>query len=66
MTQLVLGAATVDFTGVTLPFAAGDLLTSSMGLIGVVGSFILLGLAVMFTPKIISVIRAAAATKGGK
>jgi hypothetical protein len=54
----------IDFTGVTLPFDASDLLTSSMGLVGVVGGFVLLGLAVVFVPKIISVIRSAAATKG--
>jgi hypothetical protein len=54
----------IDFTGITLPFDASDLLTSSMGLVGVVGGFVLLGLAVVFVPKIISVIRAAAATRG--
>lgn len=55
---------TIDFTGITLPFDASDLLTSSMGLVGVVGGFVLLGLAVLFVPKIIAVIRSAAATRG--
>lgn len=54
----------VDFSGVSLPFSAGDLLSSAMGLLGVLGPFVLLGLAVVFTPKIISVIRSAAATRG--
>lgn len=54
----------VDFSGVSLPFSAGDLLSSSMGLLGVLGPFVLLGLALLFTPKIISVIRSAAATRG--
>lgn len=54
----------VDFSGVSLPFSAGDLLSSAMGLLEVLGPFVLLGLAVVFTPKIISVIRSAAATRG--
>lgn len=54
----------VDFSGVSLPFDAGDLLSSAMGLLGVLGPFVLLGLALAFTPKIISVIRSAAATRG--
>lgn len=54
----------VDFTGVSLPFTPTDLLTSSTGLLGVVGGFVLLGLAVYFVPKLISVIRSAAGTRG--
>lgn len=54
----------VDFSGVSLPFSASDLLSSAMGLLGVLGPFVLLGLALAFTPKIISVIRSAAATRG--
>lgn len=54
----------VDFTGVSLPFDAADLLSSAMGLLGVVGPFVLLGLAIVFTPKIIGVIRNAANTRG--
>lgn len=53
----------VDFTGVSLPFDAADLLSSAMGLLGVVGPFVLLGLAIVFTPKIIGVIRNAANTR---
>lgn len=54
----------IDFTGVTLPFDAGDLLSSAMGFLGVVGPFVLLGLAIVFVPKIIGVIRNAAGTRG--
>ncbi|USK56373.1 hypothetical protein LIS82_07845 [Cytobacillus solani] len=56
----------IDFTGVTLPFEVADLLTSAMGLLKILGPFVLLGLAIMFVPKLISVIRTSAATKGGK
>jgi len=56
----------IDFSGVTLPFGAGELLDSTMGFIGVLGPFILLGLAVIFTPRIIQVIRNAAASRGGR
>ncbi|MBU8905573.1 hypothetical protein KH400_03065 [Desertibacillus haloalkaliphilus] len=54
----------VDFSGVTLPFDAADLLTSAVELLGVVGPFVLLGLAVVFTPKIIGLIRNAAGSGG--
>lgn len=56
----------IDFTGVTLPFAVADLLAAAMGLLKVLGPFVLLGLAVMFVPKLIAVIRTAAATKNGR
>ncbi len=55
----------IDFSGITLPFSAGDLLSSAVDLLGVVGPFVLLGLAVMFAPKLIGLIRQAAG-KGGK
>ncbi|WP_203557687.1 hypothetical protein [Bacillus sp. B15-48] len=47
----------IDFTGVSLPFSVTDLLTSGSGLLGLVGGFVLLGLAFKFVPRIISVIR---------
>lgn len=53
-------AAAVDFSGVTLPFSPVDLLTSSIGLLGALGGFVLLGLAIIFVPKIIGVIRESA------
>ncbi|MBP3040574.1 hypothetical protein J9303_13870 [Bacillaceae bacterium Marseille-Q3522] len=50
----------IDFTGITLPFSVTDLLSSSMGLIGLLAGFILLGIAVAFTPRLISLIKNAA------
>lgn len=64
--MFVIGTETaaIDFSGVSLPFDVADLLDSAMGLIGVLGPFVLLGLAIVFTPKLISIIRRAAATRG--
>jgi hypothetical protein len=53
--NLVLGAA-VDFTGVTLPFSVTDLVTSGNALLALVGTFVLLGLAFRFVPKLITLI----------
>lgn len=50
----------IDFSGITLPFTAGQLLTAATELLGVVGPFVLLGLAFVIAPYIISLIRAAA------
>ena len=49
----------VDFSGVTLPFTVGDLISSGNGLLGLIGTFVLLGLAFKFAPKVISLIRTA-------
>lgn len=46
----------VDFAGITLPFTAQDLLTAGVGLLGVVGAFVLLALAFKVVPKLISLI----------
>jgi hypothetical protein len=56
----------IDFSGISLPFSVNDLLGSSMGLLGIVGSFVLLGLAIVYVPKLIGVIRASANSKGTK
>jgi len=45
------------FEGVTLPFEVSDLLTAAMGLVKLLGPFVLLGLALVFAPRIIRVIR---------
>lgn len=44
----------VDFSKVTLPFSASDLLQSGFSIIFVFGPFILLGLAIVFAPKLIN------------
>jgi len=46
----------IDFTGITLPFTAQELLTAGVGLLGVVGAFVLLALAFRVVPKLISLI----------
>lgn len=53
----------IDFSGITLPFGAGDLLTAGVELLGVVGPFVLLGLAFIFAPYIITLIKTAAAKR---
>ncbi len=54
----------VDFSGVTLPFNASDLLSSGTGLLGVVGGLVLLGLAFPIVAKLISIIRTAVSNRG--
>lgn len=56
--MLVIGAS-IDFSGVSLPFTVTDLISSGNGLLGLVGAFVLLGLAFAFAPKIIQLIRQA-------
>lgn len=46
----------LDFSGITLPFSPSDLLTSGVGILGVVGGFVLLGLAFLMAPKLINII----------
>lgn len=47
----------LDFTGIKLPFSANDLLDSGVGLLAVVGAFVLLALAFTVVPKLIEIIR---------
>jgi hypothetical protein len=47
----------IDFSGISLPFAATDLLSSGVGLLGVVGGFVLLALAFPMVMKLIAVIK---------
>ncbi|AIF45724.1 hypothetical protein [Virgibacillus sp. SK37] len=47
----------IDWTGLSLPFSVTDLITSGNGLLGMVGAFVLLGLAFVFVPKVIALIR---------
>jgi hypothetical protein len=62
--MMTLGvAAPIDFSGVTLPFSVGDLVSSGNALLTLVGTFVLLGLAFRFVPKLITLI--AQAFKGG-
>lgn len=54
----------LDFTGITLPFTANDLLTAGVSLLGVVGAFVLLALAFKVVPKLISLVVGAFRTSG--
>ncbi|MCK6259393.1 hypothetical protein LCY76_22740 [Fictibacillus sp. KIGAM418] len=53
---MILGAA-ISFGSLSLPFDVADLVGSGNALLGLVGSFVLLGLAFAFVPKIIKIIR---------
>jgi len=46
----------LDLSGITLPFSAGDLLTAGNALLGTVGMFVLLGMAFLVVPKLVSLI----------
>lgn len=63
--MLALGAA-IDFTGITLPFSVTDLVGSGNALLGLVGTFVLLGMAFVFVPKLIALIRNSFSAAKGK
>lgn len=46
----------LDFTGVTLPFSAADLIGAGAALLGLVGLFVLLAMAFKVAPKLIDLI----------
>lgn len=52
-----MGSNAIDFSGVTLPFSVTDLVGSGNALLGLVGTFVLLGMAFIFVPKLIGLIR---------
>ena len=60
-----LGAA-IDFTGVSLPFTVGDLVGSGSALLGLVSTFVLLGMAFVFVPKLIGLIKNSFTAAKGK
>lgn len=43
-------AVTVDFSGVTLPFGVSDMLSTATEFLGIYGPWILIVLAVIFSP----------------
>lgn len=53
------------FTGTTVDwgFTATDIFTNGMALVKSVGPYVLLGIAVLFVPKLISIIRNATGAK---
>ncbi|WP_018931342.1 hypothetical protein [Gracilibacillus lacisalsi] len=56
----------IDWTGLTLPFDVGDLIASGNGLLGMIGTFVLLALAFVFVPKVITLIRQSFSAARGK
>lgn len=59
----------IDFSGVSLPFSIGDLISSGSDLLMFVGSFLLVSLAFIVVQSLVGLIRHAnyvhQATKGG-
>ena len=60
-----LGAA-IDFGGVSLPFNVSDLVGSGSALLGLVSTFVLLGMAFVFVPKLIGLIKNSFTAAKGK
>jgi hypothetical protein len=65
MPQIILAAA-IDFTGVTLPFEVGDLITSAMALAKTFAPYLLLAIAIGYTPKIFNIAKTALAARNSK
>jgi len=57
---------TIDFSGISLPFSASNLLSTGAGLLGIVGGFVLLGLAFPMVLKLIQVVRRSFGQNGGR
>ena len=53
------------FTGITLPFTAAEMLSAAFEFVTLLGPFVLVGLAIMLTPRIVSVIKGIMG-KGGR
>lgn len=53
------------FTGITLPFEASEMVGAAFDLIKLLGPFILVGLALALTPRIVNVIKGAIG-RGGR
>ncbi len=56
----------IDWTGLSLPFDVTDLITSGNGLLGLIAGFVLLALAFVFVPKVITLIRQSFSAARGK
>ncbi|WP_208592326.1 hypothetical protein [Gracilibacillus suaedae] len=60
------GTTGIDWSGLSLPFDVGDLITSGNGLLGMIGGFVLVALAFIFVPKVITLIRQSFSAARGK
>ncbi|CDQ42110.1 hypothetical protein [Virgibacillus salexigens] len=56
----------IDWSGLSMPFTVTDLVQSGNGLLGFIGSFVLLALAFVFVPKMIALIRNSFSAARGK
>lgn len=56
----------LDLTGISLPFSVGDLITAAFEFIGLFAPFILLGLAIVYTPRLVGMIRSSATSRRSK
>lgn len=56
----------VDFSGVTLPFGAGDLLKAGVDLLGVVSPLVLTGMAFVIVGALITLVYSALRRRGGR
>lgn len=54
--MLPAAGASVDFSGVTLPFTVADGLTAATGFMGIFGSWTLLGIGIVLAIVIISIL----------
>jgi len=54
------------FSGITLPFEGSEMLAAAFDFIGLLGPFILIGLAIALTPRIVSVIKNAVGRGGSR
>lgn len=46
----------INFAGIELPFQPGDLLSSGMGLVGVISGFVLMALSFVIVPYVIHLV----------
>ena len=54
----------IDFSGVSLPFDVSELLTTSMGLLKILGPFVLLAIAFPVVSKLMGSIKQTLASRG--
>jgi len=54
----------IDFGGITLPFAVNDLLSAGVGLLTIVGPFVLLALAFPLVTRLVRAIKGSFGNSG--
>lgn len=56
MNGVLLVGSGLDFSGISLPFTANDLMVAGVALLGFVGTFVLFAMAFKVAPKLITLI----------